>query len=92
MPSATTTDIVLRAIREGLLLALLVSAPPLLAALAVGWVMGIVQAASRTSDQALAFVPKLAAAVLALLAMGPLAGGQVVRFARSVLRAIETIR
>jgi type III secretory pathway component EscS len=92
MPSVTATDLLLRAIREGLLLVLLVSAPPLLASMAVGWVMGAVQAASRISDQTLAFVPKLAAVVLVLLATGPLLGTQVLRFAQALLLAIETIR
>jgi flagellar biosynthesis protein FliQ len=55
--SATSTDLVLRAVREGLLLAILVSAPPLLASLLVGFVVGIVQAATQIQDQTLAFVP-----------------------------------
>ena len=92
MSSVTATDLLLRAIREGLLLVLLVSAPPLLASVAVGLVMGVVQAASQISDQTLAFVPKLAAVVLVLLATGPLLGTQVLRFAQALLLAIETIR
>lgn len=92
MPSATTTDLVLRAIREGLLLVLLVSAPPLLASVVVGWVMGAVQTVTRTNDQTLTFVPKLATVALVLLVTGPLLGTQVVRFAQVLLLAIETIR
>jgi type III secretory pathway component EscS len=92
MPSATATDLILRAIREGLLLVLLVSAPPLLASAAVGLVMGALQAASRISDQTLAFVPKLATVVLVLLVTGPLLGTQILRFAQALLLAIETIR
>lgn len=92
MFSATTTELALHAIREGLLLVLLVSAPPLLASVAVGLIMGAVQAAARISDQGLVFVPKLAAVVLVLLAMGPLLGAQILRFSQALLLAIETIR
>ncbi len=92
MPSLAATELALRAIREGLLLVLLVSVPPLLASLVVGFVVGVLQAASQIGDQALAFVPKLVAMFLVLLTMGPLLGVQVVRFSQALLLAIETIR
>ena len=46
----------MRAVREGLLLVLLVSAPPLLASLAVGLVVGVLQAATQIQDQTLVFL------------------------------------
>jgi flagellar biosynthetic protein FliQ len=85
-------DLLLRAVREGLLLVLLVSAPPLLASLAVGLVVGVMQAATQIQDQTLAFVPKLVAVVLVLVALGPLLGAQVLRFSQAVLLAIPSIR
>ncbi len=92
MPSVAATDLILRAIREGLVLVLLVSAPPLLASVAAGVLMGVVQTTTRLGDQALSFVPKLAAVLLVLLAMGPMLGAQVLRFSQALLLAIETIR
>jgi flagellar biosynthesis protein FliQ len=92
MSSQAATDLILRAVREGLLLVLLVSAPPLLASLAVGFLMSVLQAASQIHDQALAFVPKLAAVVLVLLVLGPVLGVQVLRFSQALLLAIGTIR
>jgi flagellar biosynthetic protein FliQ len=85
-------ELVLRAVREGLLLVLLVSAPPLLASLAVGLVVGVLQAATQIQDQTLVFVPKLVAVVLVLVALGPLLGGQLLRFAQAVLLAVPALR
>jgi flagellar biosynthetic protein FliQ len=90
--SSGTLDLVLRSVREGLLLVLLVSAPPLLASLAVGVVVGMFQAATQIHDQTLVFVPKLAAVVLVLVAMGPALGAQIVRFSQALLLAIPSIR
>lgn len=83
--------LVLRAAREGLLLVLLLSAPPLLASMAVGLVVGVVQAATQIQDQALSFVPKLVVVLLVLAAMGPLLGAQLVRFMQSLLLAIPAL-
>lgn len=92
MPSAATTELVLYALREGLLLVLLVSAPPLLASLVVGFVVSVLQAVTQIQDQSLTFVPRLAAVMLVLVAMGPMLGAQVVRFSRALWLAMETIR
>jgi type III secretory pathway component EscS len=85
-------ELVLRAAREGLLLVLLLSAPALLASVAVGLVAGVVQAATQIQDQALAFVPKLVAVLLVLAATAPLLGVQLVRFAQALLLAIPSVR
>jgi flagellar biosynthetic protein FliQ len=91
MSSWGVTDLVLRAVREGLLLVLLVSAPPLLASMLVGLVVGAFQAASQIHDSAVAFVPKLVAAIAVLLMLGPVLGAQVLRFTQALLLAIATI-
>ena len=92
MSSLATSDVVLRAVREGLLLVLLVSAPPLLASLLVGFVMSVLQSASQIHDPAVAFVPKLVVVVLVLAMLGPALGGQVVRFSQALLAAIANVR
>jgi flagellar biosynthetic protein FliQ len=84
--------LVLQACREGLLLVLLLSAPPLLASMAVGFVVGVAQAATQIQDQTLAFVPKLVVVLVVLAAMGPLLGAQLVRFTESLLLAIPQVR
>jgi flagellar biosynthesis protein FliQ len=92
MSSVAAPDLVLRAVREGLLLVLLVSAPAVLACMVVGLVVGILQSASQVQDQALSFVPKVAAVAVVLLLMGPALGAQVVRFSQALLLAIATVR
>jgi flagellar biosynthetic protein FliQ len=92
MSSGATMDLVLRAVREGLLLVLLVSAPPLLASLVVGVVVGMFQAATQIHDQTLVQVPKLVVVVLVLVALGPVLGAQIVRFTQALLLAIPAIR
>ncbi len=48
----------------------LVAAPVLLAAIGVGQVIGLIQAATSVSEQTLTFVPKLAAIALVLVIFG----------------------
>ena len=48
----------------------LVAGPVLIASLAVGLVVGIVQAATSVNEQTLTFVPKLAIVALVLVVMG----------------------
>lgn len=71
--------------REALLLTLLVSAPPLLAALLVGLLTGLLQAVTQVQDQALGAVPRIAAVLAALALAGPWMGGRLVRFAGEAL-------
>jgi flagellar biosynthetic protein FliQ len=90
--SAGSLPVVLQAAREGLLLALLLSAPPLLASLVIGFVTGVLQAATQIPDQTLAFVPKLAIVMLVLAATGPVLGGQLVRFAHALFLTFPSLR
>ena len=48
----------------------LVAAPVLLASIAVGLVIGLIQAATSINEQTLTFVPKLAATALVLVVFG----------------------
>lgn len=52
-------------------LALYLAAPMLLAALVVGLIISILQAATQINEMTLAFVPKLVAVFLAALLAGP---------------------
>jgi flagellar biosynthetic protein FliQ len=92
MSDGGTLELVLRVVREGLLLVLLVSAPPLLASLLVGLVVGVVQAATQIQDQTLSFVPKLVVVIGVLVALGPVLGAQLLRFTQAVFAAIPAIR
>ncbi len=71
--------------REALLVVLTVSAPPLLATLAVGLVTGVLQAATQVQEQSIGVVPRLAAVLVSLGFAGPWIGARVVRFAAACL-------
>jgi flagellar biosynthetic protein FliQ len=85
------SELVLRALREGLLLALLISAPPLLASLVVGFVTSILQAATQVQEQTLSFVPKVIAVFAALALTAPWIGAEMVRFGRALLALIPAV-
>ena len=85
------TVLALRVVREGLLLALLLSGPPLLAAALVGFVVGALQGATQIHDQTLAYVPKLLAVALVLWAMGPVLGAELVRFTQALFAAVPSL-
>jgi flagellar biosynthetic protein FliQ len=84
-------ELVLRAVREGLLLVLLLSGPPLVASMVVGFVVSLLQAATQIQDQTLAFVPKLVVVMIVLAAMGPILGASLVRFSQSLFLAIPSL-
>jgi len=69
----------------------LVAAPVLLASLAVGMVVGIVQAATSVNEQTLTFVPKLAITALVLVVLGASMMGLVADFTREIFAAIAGI-
>ncbi len=56
--------------RESLLIAVMVATPLLGVALAVGLLIGIIQAATSIQEMTLSFIPKLGVMVLALLFFG----------------------
>ncbi len=58
-------------IREAMILTLKLAGPPLLAGLAVGLIVSVVQAVTQINEAALAFVPKLLALCLTLFLLAP---------------------
>lgn len=69
----------------------LVAAPILLASLAVGLAVGVVQAATSVNEQTLTFVPKLAVTALVLVLFGASMMALVGDFARDVFDQIAAI-
>ena len=67
--SMETTEILVIG-REAIWTVLSVAAPVLLAALSVGLIVGVIQAATSIQEMTLSFIPKLAALVAALLIFG----------------------
>ena len=71
--------------REALLLVLLLSGPPLLAALVAGLVVGVLQAATQIQEPAIAVAPRVVAAVAALGVAAPWISARLARFALTCL-------
>jgi flagellar biosynthetic protein FliQ len=57
--------------RQAIELTLLLSAPLLLAALVIGLIVSIFQAATQINEQTLSFIPKLVGMFLTLVLAGP---------------------
>lgn len=66
----------------------LVAAPVLLASLAVGLVVGIIQAATSVNEQTLTFVPKLAVIALVLVVLGASMMGLIGEFTQEIFDQI----
>lgn len=78
-------------LRAGLELALMVGGPLLLAVLAVGVVVGLLQAATQVNEPTVAFVAKAIAMVVALAAMGSLLIGMLVDYTVALFQRIPQI-
>jgi len=62
-----------------------ITAPVLLLGLAMGLVVSIFQATTQLQEQTLAFIPKIIAVVIALLAFGPWMLQNLIDFSNSIL-------
>jgi len=66
-----TPDTVISLAQRAVEVTLLISAPPLLAALLTGLVVSIFQAATQINEMTLSFIPKLVAIFVVLVVFGP---------------------
>lgn len=66
-----TPDTVMDIGREAMYLTVMLAAPLLLSALAVGLLIGVFQAATQIQEMTLSFIPKLMVLVFSLMAAGP---------------------
>ncbi|MCX6627858.1 MAG: flagellar biosynthesis protein FliQ [Candidatus Solibacter sp.] len=87
-----STDAILRILREGLLLVLVVSAPPMLAGMITGLIVSLLQATTQIQEQTLSYVPKLLAIFLTLAIAGPWMLSQMIRFTATILDSISQVR
>ena len=68
-----------------------VAMPLLLAALVVGLVVGIFQAATQINEQTMTFIPKIVAVFLTLLIFGPWIIELLITFTTGIISQIATI-
>jgi flagellar biosynthetic protein FliQ len=85
------TAMVVDLARQALWITMIVSAPLLGVALAVGLFIGIIQAATSINEMTLSFIPKLIALGLALLIFGSWQLVTLVDFTRSIFQRIPAL-
>lgn len=84
-------EMIIRIVREALLLVLLISAAPMLASMLVGFVVSVFQATTQIQEQTLSYVPKLVAVFLTLAILGPWMLAQALRFSKVILETIQYV-
>jgi flagellar biosynthetic protein FliQ len=70
---------------------LLTSAPMLIAALVIGLVISIFQAATQINEQTMTFIPKIVGVFIALLFFGPWIMEILITFTTGVITQIATV-
>ena len=76
--------------KQALFLTLILTGPPVAAAMMVGLVISLIQATTQIQEQTLTFVPKLVAVMLALAVFGPWTMAQLVNFCQHLLDSFPT--
>jgi flagellar biosynthetic protein FliQ len=79
------------ALRDTLMLVVKLGGPPLLAALAVGLIVSVVQAVTSINESTLAFLPKVVAVGGALVLLGPWMSAQLGDFTRTLMDRLIAI-
>jgi flagellar biosynthetic protein FliQ len=72
-------------IQKMILTVLYLSAPPLIASLAIGLIISVFQAVTQLQDQTITFVPKIIVVIVVLLIFGPWMLNILVDFATAIL-------
>jgi flagellar biosynthetic protein FliQ len=82
---------VLTAGQHALYMLLLLAAPIVLVVLLVGLIVSVLQAATQINEPTLSFIPKLVAAVVALIVAGPWMIGKLVDYLQGILWSIPSL-
>jgi type III secretion protein S len=85
------SDAIVNSTIEALWLVLLLSAPPIIAASAVGLLVAVVQAATQLQEQTLQYTLKFFAIVLTLFVTASLLAGSLYRFADQIFSNFFTM-
>lgn len=76
--------------KQALYLTLILTAPPVAAAMLIGLAISLLQATTQVQEQTLTFVPKLVAVIVTLAFIGPWTMIQLVNYANSLLDSFPT--
>lgn len=87
-----TPEAIIRILREGIVLMLLLSAAPVLISALLGLIVAVFQATTQIQDQSLGFVPKILAVSATIAILGPWMLQQMIRFTTVLFESIPLIR
>lgn len=77
-------EMVIHWAEQGVFTTLLISGPLLITALGIGLAVSIFQATTQIQEQTLAFIPKIAGVLIALIVFGPWMLTQMLTFAEEI--------
>lgn len=77
--------------QQALWVTILIAAPLLLSALAVGLLVGMFQAATQINEMTMSFIPKLLVMVVALVIAGPWMLEVIVTYTRQLMEQIPSL-
>lgn len=86
-----TPESVVEIAQRAMWLMLQLSAPLLLTALAVGLLIGMLQAATQINEMTLSFIPKLVAVGVAIVVAGPWMLRTLVQFTRQLIESLPEL-
>jgi len=86
-----TPETVMTIGRQALEMTMMLAAPLLLVALAVGLLVGIFQAATQINEMTLSFIPKVMGMAAALMIAGPWMLKELVAYTRQLLESIPAL-
>lgn len=86
-----TPELVITIGQKALWVTMLIAAPLLLSALAVGLLVGMFQAATQINEMTLSFIPKLLVLVLALVVAGPWMLSVIINFTKQLMEQIPSL-
>ncbi len=86
-----TPELVITIGQKALWVTMLIAAPLLLSALAVGLLVGMFQAATQINEMTLSFIPKLLVLVLALVVAGPWMLSVIINFTTQLMEQIPSL-
>ena len=86
-----TPESILSVGQQALWVTFAVSSPLLLSALAIGLLVGMLQAATQINEMTLSFIPKLLVLGLSAMIAGPWIIGTIVDFTRNLMQDIPSL-
>ncbi len=77
--------------QQALWVTMLIASPMLVSALAVGLLIGMIQAATQINEMTLSFIPKLLVLVISIVVAGPWMLSVIINFTRQLIQQIPSL-